>query len=463
MARLLISNLGRLITGTDQGRYPLGGPAAFREPYRRYLRVQAHRSLWFAEPGDVVLVPEPVDEQFRRYVADVRGFSPDAMEIVVPDSAPACFDAWLLRHLRQAIDRNGVDGVWPYYFDRSVCELIDRLGVPVDPAMYAYAAQGGVERLNSKAEFRILATRAEVPLAPGRIVTDPETLAAEVWRTVAGGSNAIVKEDCHVGGLGNEIVSAAHGVRPIGARGVSVCRDEREVRAFTDRLWNAGEGKRPRRFVVERYAPDSRSIYAGLSIGDTTASVYGIGEMRMTPIINGLVAYGPAARLPGFDDFVSSAVRLGQSVQALGYRGQLSVDGVVTPSGPMFLTEFNARSGGATHNHCLLRRMVDPAGMGDRLLLDRRRCDLPPLAMVVAALHSAGLLYDAASRTGVLVTVHDGGAGQQTGELCVAATDLSTAEEIEAAAEVVITAAGGTVAPVGDVRTSGTEDLAVGG
>ena len=258
------------------------------------------------------------------------------------------------------------------------------------------------------------------------------------------GRCAIVKQDFHVGGLGNEIVSPHEGIRPIGAQRVDVCRSREEVAQFFARRRVSGSADD--RVVVEHYTPDSRSIYAGFHIGDDDVRMYGHGEMRMTPVINGLITPSAQSSLPPFTAFLANAARMAESVRMMGYRGQLSVDGVLTPDGDMFLTEFNARSGGATHNHCIMQSLVDVDGRADRIMLDRRRCELPPLGSLLATLEDEGIAFDSVKRTGVVITAHDGGAGQGTGDFCVAAEDLNSAELLESAVVTTICKLGGTVA-----------------
>lgn len=410
MSTLLISNLGRLITGVAGGDDLLGPPAAYSEPYLRYLRVQAHRTVWFAGPGDVLVLPTPVDEVFLDYATSLRGFGADEIDVLAGDGDG------LVAGTRAAVARRGTELAWPYYHDRLTDEFLRKLGLTTP----GFAGQGGAELLNSKVLFRALAAGIGAPIAEGRCPSTAGEAATWAWELVASGRCVILKEDFHVGGLGNQILSPAAGVSALGAASAEVCTDREAVaRAVNRRFAEAGG-----RLVVEHYVPDSASVYAGFFVSDDGVSRYGEGEMRMMPVINGLVTPGPSVP----PEFLGHAEEVAGATREMGYRGQLSVDGVVTPDGDVFLTEFNARSGGATHNHCILRGLV---GRPDRVLLDRRRCDLPPLEQLLAALEDAGIGYDSVTSTGVVITVHDGGTGEQTGEFCVVAEDLETARRHE--------------------------------
>ncbi|MEU3624351.1 hypothetical protein BS329_04910 [Amycolatopsis coloradensis] len=436
MSTLLINNLGRLITGTRGASALLGHANMLDPPYDRYLRAQSHRTVWLADPGDVVVVPTPIDPQFLEYATGIRGFGPQDLTVLDPAAVRATgFTETILR----AITDRRAERAWPYYFDRTAAALVRSLDLPVP----GFTGQGGAELLNSKVLFRALAAGIGVPIAEGVVPASATEAEEYLWAALSLGRCVIVKQDFHVGGLGNEIASPGVRIRPIGARQVHHCTDREGVARFVARHWRA---EHEHRVVVEHYTPDSRSIYVGYHLTDDGVEAYGHGEMRMTPIINGLITPSPAVSSPAFAEFLGHAGRLAGAVREMGYRGQLSVDGVLTPDNGVFLTEFNARSGGATHNHCIMSRLAQPRGEADRIMLDRRRCTLPPLKSLLTALERAGLGFDAASRSGVIVTVHDGDTCRETGEFCTIAENLEAADQLENRAVAAIRGLGGAVA-----------------
>ncbi|MFD9957902.1 peptide ligase PGM1-related protein [Amycolatopsis sp. NPDC058986] len=439
MGTLLINNLGRLITGTRGASALLGHANMLDPPYDRYLRAQSHRTVWLARPGDVVIVPTPIDRQFLEYATGLRGFGPADLTVLGPGTAHT---AGFAETVTRAIADRRAEKAWPYYFDRTAAALVRSLDLPVP----GFTGQGGAELLNSKVMFRALAAGIGVPIAEGVVPASAAEAEEYVWAALSLGHCVIVKQDFHVGGLGNEIASPGERIRPIGARQVHHCTDRESVARFVARHWKAGHAEHEHRVVVERYTPDSRSIYVGFHLTDDGAEAYGHGEMRMTPIINGLITPSPAASSPAFAEFLGHAERLADAVRVMGYRGQLSVDGVLTPGEDVFLTEFNARSGGATHNHCIMSQLAEPHGETDRIMLDRRRCTLPPLEKLLTTLDGEGLGFDTTRRSGVVVTVHDGGTGRETGEFCAIAENLETAELLENDAVAAIRGLGGAVA-----------------
>jgi hypothetical protein len=430
MGTLLVSNLGSLITGNRDPINILGSPEAFVDPYHRYLRVQAHRTIWFANPGDVLILPTSVDSKFIEYTAELRGFDAAELTILPPETLNQSVAV-----IRRVVEEHGVNRIWPYYFDRTIAAFARALGLPVPGFVY----QSGAELLNSKIFFRALAAGTNAPIADGWVPTTRADAEEYIWDKLSEGRCVILKEDFHVGGLGNIILSPGQRVTPIGAVRAEICADQKSVKDTLDHHWATVADHEMPKIVIEQYEPDARSIYAGFSLTDDGVSIYGHGEMRMMPVINGLIT--PILlnnQMRKQSAFLHQAERLSAAVQRMGYRGQLSVDGILTTEGEVFLTEFNARSGGATHNHCIMNTLVARSPESDRIMLDRRRCDFPPLGLFLSALRSEGLLFNQANRTGVVVTVHDGGLESETGEFCVIAENLAQAEQMEEAVNTLI-------------------------
>jgi hypothetical protein len=146
--------------------------------------------------------------------------------------------------------------------------------------------------------------------------------------------------------------------------------------------------------------------------------------MRMKPVNNGLVIPPPSGALPAFAGFLDSGARLGQAYRALGYRGQVSLDAIVTPDGRILFNELNGRLGGSTHVHRLAELLIGPELLPQRVLIARNRCDWESVATAVKVLAEEGLEFDPDRRTGVLLTGDDG-------QLLFVAADLAGALELE--------------------------------
>lgn len=438
MARLIIANP---TTGDDEQAPEM----------RRYCSIQFRRMAWCCRPGDVLVLPVRPGDEFMRYVGDTLGFDARTVRVLVPPPGRMGFDLLtpdrladraLRSELRELVSGGGVDRVVPFHYDRVIAGLAAAIGLagPGSPygssaaaaasaASFGFFAQGGSDLLNSKATFRALAAGAGLPIPDGIVTADQDEAHDYIWSLLSGGRCAIVKKDAAAGGFGNEIISAAEGVRPIGAEHVAVEPTPAGLRRHLSERWPWFTVGGRRGIVIEHYIERSLPIYAEIDIADGGIEVVGHGEMIITPILNGLIAPAPSAGLPGFAGFLDHARRLGEVVRAIGYRGRMSIDAIITPDHEILLNECNGRLGGSTHIHAIEHDLAGPAR--DRVLIERRRKRLPPLDAALALLASLGLAYAPAERTGILITVDDAGPGGGFGEYCLIARTRDAAEQAE--------------------------------
>ncbi|MBO0879999.1 MAG: hypothetical protein J2P17_06450, partial [Mycobacterium sp.] len=221
------------------------------------------------------------------------------------------------------------------------------------------------------------------------------------------------------------------GVHPIGARKVKQISDRGTLARYLDENWSWHSDQGRHRVVIEHYIPDSIPIYAEVLITEEGVEFVGHGEMRMMPIINGLIVPSPSSDLPAFPEFLEQTSRLCRPIHAMGYRGTASIDAIVTPDRDIFINEFNCRVGGSSHIHHIGERIVGGNYLRDRVLIELRRCTFPPFAALERMLADHGLAYDRGSRTGVLITVNDAAPAGSSGEYLVVAETMAAAEEIE--------------------------------
>ncbi len=440
MPKLLLANLGSLVTGP---RASAGGRPALSAEEHCYLRAHAHRALWCAESGDVVVLPAAPDPDFVRHVARTTGVDHASLSVLVPPfgeagvhvplgprSRSTPFEDELLR----VAVRHGVDRISPYYFDTAVASLAGRLGLADGTDGCAFMAQGGGELLNDKATFRLLAAGTGAAVPPGLVTSHREQAERYLWSLLGAGHPAVLKRARHVGGRGNVLLTPAGGVEPVGMNDTVIVDSPRALARHLAVDWADYTGPAGDAVVVERYFPGSASLYVGLHISADRVTSYGHGEMRMAPRINGLIVPAPAAASAAFADFLAQARRLGEATRAMGYRGRLSVDAILTPAGEILLTEFNARAGGGTHAHVIAALAGASRSPHDRVLLDCRFWPGFALDVSLDLLAARDLAYDPHRRRGVLITVHDKVSSPPHGELCAVADTLEGAAALEAAA-----------------------------
>ncbi|MDH6578572.1 peptide ligase PGM1-related protein [Kitasatospora sp. MAP5-34] len=378
------------------------------------------RLIWFARDGDVLVLPVPPDDAFLDYVTALTGTRRDSLSFVIPPAGEQGEDAAgtltpgrladpdFVAGLRKAVGGREVthlSALWP---DPAVARLARQLdAAPVMPG-HGFVSQGGGLLVNSKSAFRAVAAGAGAPLPPGAVCTGTETAERVILDLLEGGEAVVVKHDFLSGGRGNEILSTDPTVRPIGARRVVPVTGPGDVRAYLADRWPWLTGGGRSRPVVERYYRDSSAYFAEYLVTDTGAELGGTGELLSAPYAVGQVMPAQGLEREVLDQLFQGAERLAQALRAIGYRGVLSPDAIVTPEREVLFTEFNGRVTGSTHIYGVIGRTVTGPGFGrDRIILDRvwpEGWSTPSFAAALAGLTEAGLAYRPEQRTGVVLT-----------------------------------------------------------
>ncbi|KXK63665.1 hypothetical protein AWW66_01485 [Micromonospora rosaria] len=429
-----------LIIGNSRTAEMVGDLAALTPAQRRGGGWIAQRMLWFARDGDVLVLPFAPPPEYLSYVTGLTGTDPASLTVVVPPpgslgpdilTPDRLTDPGFLARLRDALGDRPPHGILAVYKDLPVTGLARALAAEAALPGYAFSAQAGDALVNSKAGFRALAAGAGVPIAPGTVVTRPEQALETITDLFDQGHSVMVKLEFNGGGFGNEILSRTGGITPAGAPRVVVLPDRPALRAYLEQRWEWLTAGHAHRLVVERFFPDSTTVYAEYLITDDSAHLIGVGELLMEPVAVGAVLPAQTIDARTRADLLDGAARLAESLRVLGYRGVVSADAIHTPDGPVLFTETNCRLTGSTHVHLVLHgRVVDAAHAADRVFLERDGWAVPSFTAALERLAAAGLGYDPASRTGVVVTSNEVDA-DGTVACCAIATDLATAERMQ--------------------------------
>jgi hypothetical protein len=175
--------------------------------------------------------------------------------------------------------------------------------------------------------------------------------------------------------------------------------------------------------------PAALTFFAEFLVGDDDVRLTGTGELLSAPSAVGQIM--PSQRLEPevAEQIVEGARRLALALRALGYRGVLGPDAIVTPEREVLFTEYNGRVTGSTHIYGRIGALVVAEGFGkDRLILERvwpEGWSTPSFSAAIETVERAGLAYDSVSRTGVVFT----NAFNDTNGVmyCIAAEDLDSA------------------------------------
>ncbi|GGV02276.1 hypothetical protein GCM10010211_82030 [Streptomyces albospinus] len=433
--------MSKLIIGNSFNDYLVGDLNSF-DPLERTIGGNISlRLVWLAEPGDLVVLPQPVNPEFVAYVMDFKGIPADSVTILVPPpgefgtdvlttdrlTEPA-FERRLLKEARAC----GVDQVLPYVFDTVVVRICEELGLDTSAPNLAFLKEGGCELLNSKSLFRLIAAGAGVATADGVATHSRRRAERFVLDQFALGRPVIVKQDFHQGGHGNEILAPSAGVTQIGAGALTVLDRPGALASHLAQRWPVYSNDERNKVVIEHYVPDSIPVGAEVEINDTGATVYHVGEMRMTPVFDGVVLPGETTTKAQREEFRAATERLGKAIQALGYRGLINIDGIVSPDGEVRFTEYNGRLGGTTHLHWLGLTVAGEDYPDRAVFVSNNDWQVASFTAAIAELRAQGLAYDAERSSGVVITCDH---TQQSGaiEYCVVGPDSESVAHTEAA------------------------------
>jgi len=400
------------------------------------------RLVWFARDHDVLLLPEAPEESFLRYVTAHTGVDWRTLTVVVPPRSASgagmlegdrVADPRLAVMVTAALAGRPLDEVIPLWPHASVAVLAERLSALSALPGHAFIGQGGGAVVSSKAIFRAVSAGAGAPLPTGAVCANRLAAEEAVAQLIEQGHSVIVKLEYASGGAGNEVLSPAEGVRPVGARRTVVLSDRAAVRDYLEENWTWLTGGGTHQMVVERYFSDSRAYFAEFRLEDDGIAFGGSGELLSAPQFLGQIV--PAELDDDLRDaLIDGGRRICEPVYAMGYRGWLCADAIVTPEREVLFTEWNGRVTGSTHAyHILGDVVVGQDYTKDRVLLDKiwpRGWVTPSFEAMRDALVGSGLAYDQATRTGVIIVSGHNGL-RHGANYCIVAPDIDAAWEID--------------------------------
>jgi Pre ATP-grasp domain/PGM1 C-terminal domain len=375
----------------------------------------AQRVFWFAQPGDVVVVADYPEKEFAAYALGLLQVDPGSVGVVYVDtgSAGKLTRANLLTD--QVLDavRAAVAGAGEVEEVIMLCPTV--LGVDFVTALGlspelvsggAFLSQGGGQLANSKALFRAVARGNAVPVAAGGVSAGFADTADAVARLLSQTPSVILKKEYMSGGSGNYLVTLDEKTSRNGAKYLAPLGSPAELADWLRQTWAQLTDDGRHRFVFESYHAGSRACFAEFKIGGEVV-FSGSGEMNYLPL-----AASQTIPFPDIDSaagalLVRGGAAIAEAYRAMGYRGYLSADGILTPSGEVFFTEANARITGSTHIYVGIGERLIGAGYAkshfliDRIWPETWRAD--SFSAALSALDEAGILYDGQRQEGVVL------------------------------------------------------------
>jgi hypothetical protein len=420
MARILISNVDT--------HCMLADPRELTEEFCVASANYASRMAWFAEPGDIVVLPRRASPEYEAYVARTMGYQPGAVTYVTPDWSNGHFrpiGSHELLHMGLAERITGLIGgsrqwsVQAYCHERGIQQFAERLGL--DGNTKPFVTQGGVELLNDKRIFRSLAAGRGVAIAQGAVCSTEWEMEACVRSLIDVTGALIIKQDRHSAGHGNLIISRKEAAGAQGALEVLLAADETQLRDQSRIVWARLAYAEQTPLIVEVYYPVSAAVTAEFRVNASANGVtfLNCGEIRQAPVLSGLImpCVLPPYKLAGF---IAGATELARLCCDMGYEGLVNVDGIVTIAGDVIINEINGRIGGCSHIHHILQAVAGP-DYGDKLVvMSHSKKVAMPSKQAFGILSEHGLAFDAKSARGIIITGEDTAASGHLDYLSIA-------------------------------------------
>lgn len=386
------------------------------------IRAWALRVLWFVEAGDVIITMDLPDRDFVEYVAEIKGVDPSKLKFFTPSGNR--YDGKIFDHLSlndpefirvvaaEVAEATDVLVNWP---SPLVAAFLGRVGLADRWPGYSVFAQGAAELFNNKSVFRAIAAGVGVPIARGTVCRSMEAAVQATSALLALNRAVVIKTALGSAGAGNHILTYEPSLNAAGAgcKYISVVRDVAgAVLEFWREHWTWASSSGAYPAIVETFHPDARTIYAEYLCEDDGARLGGIGELEFrdrsaagdtVPVKN--IEPDVRARLVG------ESQRLADVYWALGYRGPISADAIVSINGAVMFTEVNAQVTGSTHLYRVLLQKI----AGDRRQITQR---FSPESWVIGStdhfmqmLRRSGCGYDHKRRRGIIISTPRIGAG----------------------------------------------------
>ncbi len=409
MPRILISNIDNESMMADE--------RALTPDFCRASSITAGRMAWFAEAGDIVVLPRDLSPQLKVYIARTMGYEPGSVTYLTPDwgsshcrpiRAHELLHTGLAERLQRLIGDPGNWTLYPYCYERSTQQFAERLGLDGERDVRPFVKQGGAELLNDKRVFRSVAAGRGVSIAEGAVCATQWQLEECVGAMIDVTGAIIIKQDRHSGGFGNLIVSRTAADGMPGAPEVLVAKDESQIRDQSRIAWTRLAYAERAPLIVEVYYPVSSVVTAEFKVeaADNAVTFLNCGEVRQAPILSGLIM--PSAVPPyQLASFISDATELARLCCDLGYDGLVNIDGIVTTDGRVIINEFNGRIGGCSHIHHILERAAGPRYGDELVVVSHSRKISLSIDQAFGLLEGSKLAFDRDEGRGIIVTGED--------------------------------------------------------
>ncbi|OTW93786.1 hypothetical protein BK702_04020 [Bacillus thuringiensis serovar cameroun] len=356
----------KLIIGNVGAESLVGEPDKLTEKAGSMWSSFSYRLAWLLEKGDILLIPREISNDFLTYILSIKGLQLDDIHVIVPESVHQkellTYETLNSPKLKEKL--LGLMGgndweVIPYFFDRSVAQLVKNLPVKIKSHTLDYFRQGGSEVLNSKIEYRRIAGAYNIPVPEGINCYTSKELNQAMRELIDITGSIIVKQDTNASGQGNIVITYDKRTESPGAYKTLCINQESELEEIYSSIWMQLIGELNTKLVVEAYYETVSVFYAELEVKEGVLRPYllNFGDMRMEPVWNGFEIPTVSLRPYAIGEFISNCTKLTEVVMQRGYIGLINIDGILTSDGKIMISEINGRTGGSTHVHVVAQHL----------------------------------------------------------------------------------------------------------
>lgn len=388
---------------------------------KRDDRIFTQRVIWFAEEGDIIILSCKPDPSFVLHVTSLTGVDASSLKFHVAPPGRlegkhldphSLTDEKFLQELLSE-DLANVTEIFPMWPSPAVAFMAEKLGLTDRLPGAKFMMQHGAELANNKAYFRVFATAAKIPIAPGEVCHSKIEAELAIHRLLNHTGAVMVKQAHNGAGAGNELVvrDTTPDLVHAGAKFVyQLSTDSHAVADYVEQRWQwaTAQGRHP--VVIEVFKPGYETIYAEFYAGDSDIRFMGSGRLGYSE--NRLTQESaPLRNVPDEvrHKLIFHGTRAASIYHSFGYRGYLSTDAIVNEAGDVVFTEINARVGGSLHIYdSIARRVVDVSRFPERTVVQHHSpLNWGPVDFsgFLTSAEELGVLYDPARRKGVLLAL----------------------------------------------------------
>ncbi|MFV5170601.1 hypothetical protein [Bacillus cereus] len=356
----------KLIIGNVGAESLVGEPDKLTEKAGSMWSSFSYRLAWLLEKGDILLIPREISSDFLAYILSIKGLQLDDIHVIVPESVHQkellTYETLNSPKLKEKLIGLMGETEWeviPYFFDRSVAQLVKNLPVKIKSHTLDYFRQGGSEVLNSKIEYRRIAGAYNIPVPEGINCYTSKELNQAMRELIDITGSIIVKQDTNASGQGNIVITYDKRTESPGAYKTLCINQESELEEISSSIWMQLIGELNTKLVVEAYYETVSVFYAELEVKEGVLRPYllNFGDMRMEPVWNGFEIPTVSLRPYAIGEFISNCTKLTEVVMQRGYIGLINIDGILTSDGKIMISEINGRTGGSTHVHVVAQHL----------------------------------------------------------------------------------------------------------